>query len=148
MSLSFQNDIDRATTVHSAPSRAPFRVLREDSASSSDSCPLQTNQAIPSRPQASPHNIVPNVNQSDSNVFSTIQFVSSDTLLEYHSQANRNPSASDELEHRSSTRHSILAALPIPADIPDDALKPILIPAPFTLHEFLGNTTGVSTFYP
>jgi hypothetical protein len=52
---------------------------------------------------------------------------------------------SDEPEHRISARYSILAALPIPADIPDDALKPIIIPAPFTLHEFLGNTTGVST---
>ena len=56
----------------------------------------------------------------------------------------RHLSASDEPEHRISIRHSILAVLPIPSDIPDDALKPILIPAPFTLHEFLGNTTGVS----
>ena len=42
------------------------------------------------------------------------------------------------------TRASILTSLPIPADVPDDCLKPIIIPSPFTLHEFLGNATGVS----
>jgi hypothetical protein len=52
----------------------------------------------------------------------------------------------DDADHRIALRHSILAALPIPSDIPDDALKPIVIPAPFTLHEFLGNTTGVRFF--
>ncbi|EGO21953.1 hypothetical protein SERLADRAFT_410420 [Serpula lacrymans var. lacrymans S7.9] len=35
-----------------------------------------------------------------------------------------------------------LAALPLPSGIPDDALKPILIPHPYTFHEFLGNATG------
>ena len=42
------------------------------------------------------------------------------------------------------TRTSILNSLPIPADVPDDCLQPIIIPIPFTLHEFLGNATGVS----
>jgi len=44
-------------------------------------------------------------------------------------------------------RQVLLATLPIPDDIPDDALKPILIPPPFTLHEFLGNASGVSIIY-
>jgi hypothetical protein len=41
-------------------------------------------------------------------------------------------------------RYAILATLPIPDTIPDDVLTPIMLPAPFTIHEFLGNTTGVS----
>lgn len=41
-------------------------------------------------------------------------------------------------------RNSVLVALPIPPGIPDEEMKPIMIPAPFTIHEFLGNTTGVS----
>ncbi|KAG2047742.1 hypothetical protein BDR06DRAFT_943785 [Suillus hirtellus] len=41
-------------------------------------------------------------------------------------------------------RQAFLATLPLPADIPDDALNPIVIPQPYTLHEFLGNTSGVS----
>ncbi|OAX36736.1 hypothetical protein K503DRAFT_857807 [Rhizopogon vinicolor AM-OR11-026] len=40
------------------------------------------------------------------------------------------------------TRQALLASLPLPVDIPDDALSPILIPPPFTLHEFLGNASG------
>lgn len=39
-------------------------------------------------------------------------------------------------------RQALLATLPLPADIPDDALNPILIPQPYTLHEFLGNASG------
>ncbi|KAG1768963.1 hypothetical protein EDD22DRAFT_998070 [Suillus occidentalis] len=39
-------------------------------------------------------------------------------------------------------RQALLATLPLPADIPDDALSPILIPQPYTLHEFLGNASG------
>ncbi|KAF8209311.1 hypothetical protein K438DRAFT_1711616 [Mycena galopus ATCC 62051] len=38
----------------------------------------------------------------------------------------------------------MLAAIPLPADPPDDTLKPIVIPPPFTLHEFLANATGVT----
>jgi hypothetical protein len=41
-------------------------------------------------------------------------------------------------------RHAILAELPLPDEIPDDSLKPILIPSPYTLHEFLSNASGVS----
>ncbi|KAI0307209.1 hypothetical protein B0F90DRAFT_1622036 [Multifurca ochricompacta] len=44
-----------------------------------------------------------------------------------------------------SARHAILAALPLPAGIPSDALRPILIPSPYTLHEFLANAVGVSS---
>ena len=53
-------------------------------------------------------------------------------------------STSEEPQDRIALRHSILASLPVPTGVPDDALKPIFIPPPFTLHEFLGNTTGVS----
>lgn len=41
-------------------------------------------------------------------------------------------------------RFESLASLPIPSTVPDDVLQPIIIPAPFTIHEFLGNTSGVS----
>ncbi|KAG1894468.1 uncharacterized protein F5891DRAFT_922114, partial [Suillus fuscotomentosus] len=44
-------------------------------------------------------------------------------------------------------RQAFLAMLPLPADIPDDALNPIVIPQPYILHEFLGNTSGVSALY-
>ncbi|KIK96671.1 hypothetical protein PAXRUDRAFT_32236 [Paxillus rubicundulus Ve08.2h10] len=40
------------------------------------------------------------------------------------------------------TRQDALAALPLPTGIPDDALQPIILPAPCSLHEFLGNTSG------
>ncbi|KAJ7084875.1 hypothetical protein B0H15DRAFT_847955 [Mycena belliarum] len=39
-------------------------------------------------------------------------------------------------------RHALLATIPLPLDPPDDTLKPIVIPPPFTLHEFLANATG------
>ncbi|KAJ7611790.1 hypothetical protein FB45DRAFT_941020 [Roridomyces roridus] len=39
-------------------------------------------------------------------------------------------------------RHAVLAGIPLPADPPDDTLKPISIPSPLTLHEFLANTNG------
>ncbi|KIM87329.1 hypothetical protein PILCRDRAFT_3823 [Piloderma croceum F 1598] len=119
VSLIFQNEMDMVTASKTELGSVPFRVLREGSASSSDVSSLQTNHALSPRPQLSMQSTFPAGNQ-----------------------IIRHPSASDEPEHRISARHSILAVLPIPADIPDDALKPILIPAPFTLHEFLGNTTG------
>lgn len=40
----------------------------------------------------------------------------------------------------------MLANLPLPSGIPDDALQPIMIQPPYTLHEFLGNATGVGLF--
>jgi hypothetical protein len=43
-------------------------------------------------------------------------------------------------------RNMILAALPLPTEVPDDSLQPIVIPSPYTLHEFLGNASGVSFF--
>ena len=39
-------------------------------------------------------------------------------------------------------RNAILAGLPMPPGVPDDALTPIVIPTPFTLYEFLGNASG------
>ncbi|KAJ7061481.1 hypothetical protein C8F01DRAFT_1137539 [Mycena amicta] len=41
-------------------------------------------------------------------------------------------------------RHALLATIPLPIEPPDDTLKPIVIPPPFTLHEFLANASGVS----
>ena len=43
-------------------------------------------------------------------------------------------------------RYAILASLPLPSSIPEDSLTPILIPAPYTLHDFVGTTSGVSLF--
>ncbi|KAI6021151.1 hypothetical protein EDC04DRAFT_2575661, partial [Pisolithus marmoratus] len=39
-------------------------------------------------------------------------------------------------------RHSILAALPLPSDIPEDELQPIVLPHSYSLGDFLRNTTG------
>ncbi|KAH9062748.1 hypothetical protein EDB87DRAFT_259550 [Lactarius vividus] len=44
------------------------------------------------------------------------------------------------------SRHAILAALPLPGGIPSDALRPILIPPSYTLHEFLASAIGVRPF--
>lgn len=43
-------------------------------------------------------------------------------------------------------RQAILAALPLPSDIPEDSIEPIVLPASCTLHDFLRNTTGVRPF--
>ncbi|KAI0373136.1 hypothetical protein BV20DRAFT_977736 [Pilatotrama ljubarskyi] len=40
-------------------------------------------------------------------------------------------------------RYAVLASLPLPSGIPDDALTPIVIPAPYTLHDFIGTTSGL-----
>ncbi|KAI0355154.1 hypothetical protein OH77DRAFT_1455259 [Trametes cingulata] len=42
-------------------------------------------------------------------------------------------------------RYAVLASLPLPSGIPDDALTPIVIPSPYTLHDFIGTTSGVSS---
>ncbi|KAF7294621.1 hypothetical protein MIND_00998700 [Mycena indigotica] len=39
-------------------------------------------------------------------------------------------------------RHALLAKIPLPLEPPDDTLKPIILPPPFTLHEFLANASG------
>ncbi|KAG0706460.1 hypothetical protein DFH29DRAFT_1022344 [Suillus ampliporus] len=52
------------------------------------------------------------------------------------------PPLGDGPEKSILARQALLATLPLPADIPDDALNPILIPPPYTLHEFLGNASG------
>ncbi|KAJ6500820.1 hypothetical protein C8R45DRAFT_1123429 [Mycena sanguinolenta] len=49
---------------------------------------------------------------------------------------------SSEPEDIIKARNALLAAIPLPCEPPDDTLKPILIPLPFTLHEFLANATG------
>ncbi|KAI6137800.1 hypothetical protein EDD17DRAFT_418186 [Pisolithus thermaeus] len=40
------------------------------------------------------------------------------------------------------TRRSILAALPLPSDIPEEELQPIFLPRSYSLGDFLCNTTG------
>ncbi|KAF7791051.1 hypothetical protein EIP86_002011 [Pleurotus ostreatoroseus] len=39
-------------------------------------------------------------------------------------------------------RFSILAELPLPVDMPEDTLIPIIIPHPFTIHDFIGTAIG------
>lgn len=58
-----------------------------------------------------------------------------------HVQAPFNLRSPEEMV---AARNALLATLPVPPGIPEEELKPIMIPAPFTIHEFLGNTTGVS----
>ncbi|KAL0947746.1 hypothetical protein HGRIS_013826 [Hohenbuehelia grisea] len=50
-------------------------------------------------------------------------------------------SAADPLQ-RIKARNDILSALPLPTEGPHDDLEPIIIPAPFTLHEFLATSSG------
>ncbi|KAI0062133.1 hypothetical protein BV25DRAFT_1991775 [Artomyces pyxidatus] len=50
--------------------------------------------------------------------------------------------SSAEPEDSIKARHAILAALPLPTGVPSDALRPIVIPAPYTLQEFLANAAG------
>jgi hypothetical protein len=51
-----------------------------------------------------------------------------------------------EAEESIKSRHAILAALPLPVGIPSDALRPIVIPPSYTLHEFLASAIGVRLF--
>ncbi|KAI0076198.1 hypothetical protein K474DRAFT_1292761 [Panus rudis PR-1116 ss-1] len=50
--------------------------------------------------------------------------------------------AEDDLESRVQARFSILSTLPIPPEMPDDILVPIVIPPPFNIHDFMGSMTG------
>ncbi|KDQ59790.1 hypothetical protein JAAARDRAFT_205756 [Jaapia argillacea MUCL 33604] len=43
-------------------------------------------------------------------------------------------------------RHAVISALPLPNDIPDDALKPIVVPPTLTLHEFLNQVSSLGLF--
>ncbi|KAI0781526.1 hypothetical protein BD413DRAFT_506005 [Trametes elegans] len=40
-------------------------------------------------------------------------------------------------------RYSVLASLPLPSGVPDEVLTPFIIPAPYTLHDFIGTTAGL-----
>lgn len=111
---SLLEDVRRTSSETSEPSRVPFRVLRNNSAASIDN--LQSNASNVSTPN--PH---------------------------FPLASTGHRISPDDTEHMMTIRHAILAALPIPIEIPmDDALSPVNIPPPFTLHEFLGTTTGVS----
>jgi hypothetical protein len=50
----------------------------------------------------------------------------------------------DDPDERLGTRHALLASLPLPNDIPSDSLRPITLPASFSIHEFLGAICHVS----
>ncbi|KIJ17031.1 hypothetical protein PAXINDRAFT_74045, partial [Paxillus involutus ATCC 200175] len=52
------------------------------------------------------------------------------------------PTSDASSESTVAARQDVLAALPLPTSIPDDALQPIILPAPYSLHEFLGNASG------
>ena len=43
----------------------------------------------------------------------------------------------------SDIRNGILATLPIPDGVPEDTIRPFVIPPPYTLQEFLANASGV-----
>ncbi|KAG1736902.1 uncharacterized protein EDB91DRAFT_496440 [Suillus paluster] len=73
-------------------------------------------------------------NYSDSRYFETVDFD--------HPNIHGPLTLGDGPEKSILARQELLAMLPLPADIPDDALNPILIPPPYTLHEFLGNASG------
>ncbi|KAK7040270.1 hypothetical protein VNI00_009737 [Paramarasmius palmivorus] len=47
-------------------------------------------------------------------------------------------SPSGEAEDSIEARHKLLASIPLPEDIPEDALKPFVMPSPYSLPEFLG----------
>ncbi|KAJ3900724.1 hypothetical protein F5879DRAFT_394729 [Lentinula edodes] len=50
---------------------------------------------------------------------------------------------SEEAEDIINARNKLLAALPVPEEAPDDALKPIIIPTPYVnLYEFLASVPG------
>ena len=49
----------------------------------------------------------------------------------------------DDHEERLKARYATLSQLPIPKDMPNDTLLPIVIPPPFTIYDFIGTVTGV-----
>ncbi|KAF8888233.1 hypothetical protein BD779DRAFT_461367 [Infundibulicybe gibba] len=48
----------------------------------------------------------------------------------------------DGSSEKMKARYQILESIPLPDAPPDDTLRPIIIPPPFTLHEFLANASG------
>ncbi|KAK7690971.1 hypothetical protein QCA50_006074 [Cerrena zonata] len=48
----------------------------------------------------------------------------------------------DDHEERLNTRYTILSQLPLPSDMPSEILLPIVVPPPFTVHDFIGTITG------
>lgn len=53
----------------------------------------------------------------------------------------------DDPEERLKARHVLLASLPLPTDIPSDALRPITFPAALTIHEFVAAISHVSPLF-
>ncbi|CAK5268255.1 unnamed protein product [Mycena citricolor] len=72
--------------------------------------------------------------------FSALDIKTSDTPISQHILYS--PDQLNEPEDLIKARHDFLMTMPLPAEPPDDTLKPILLPPPFTLHEFLANATG------
>ncbi|TDL18486.1 hypothetical protein BD410DRAFT_753187 [Rickenella mellea] len=69
-------------------------------------------------------------------------------LTSSHIESNqRDVSPIRNPKHIIDARFAILASLPLPNTVPNDVLKPIIIPPPVTLHEFLSNATGSTKSY-
>ena len=49
----------------------------------------------------------------------------------------------DDPEAIGKAREAILAALPLPVEVPEDALQPIELNSPLTLHDLLTGASGV-----
>jgi hypothetical protein len=63
-------------------------------------------------------------------------------------QSNVPGAKSDEPSDMVKARNAILAAIPLPKEVPDDTLSPLSIPATFTLQEFLSSMSGVTFTLP
>jgi hypothetical protein len=53
----------------------------------------------------------------------------------------------DDPGERLKARHALLASLPLPTDVPFDTLKPIIIPATFSIQDFIGILCNVSNYF-
>ncbi|KAG1856645.1 hypothetical protein DFJ58DRAFT_702435 [Suillus subalutaceus] len=149
---STQLPVQYTATSFDIPQPAPREGYVEDGDTSAQDFPLDA----PNGPSTGlpPLDFRPE-SQCDSNSFSPSFQSNYCARLENYSDPRRSETADfhhpnivealplgDGPEKLILARQALLATLPLPADIPDDALNPILIPQPYTLHEFLGNASG------
>ncbi|KAJ6455947.1 hypothetical protein C8R47DRAFT_1029492, partial [Mycena vitilis] len=141
-----ENGIDHPNLGHNAqlirpPSRVPLlRTPRETH-------PLSRSSPLSAGPEPSATRIVLDDNDLDYQVHKPDRLTGTTPPVIPKPDFSTPPVVhtapkSSEPEDIIKARHALLAAIPLPADPPDDTLKPIIIPAPFTLHEFLANATG------
>ncbi|KAF8548462.1 hypothetical protein OG21DRAFT_1500995 [Imleria badia] len=112
-----------------------------------------THRGVPNEPPFTPDKLVDSL-QSNSAHCRQIYINSSTLVREAHTPITPPPPDDEESQVSSPTseatpvertiagRQAMLATLPLPSGIPDDALQPIVIQPPHTLHEFLGNVSG------